>query len=63
MIKDGYVNVGAEMRKDLENKARVLAARMGISRSEFFRQALEYFILLKEQELEHAEEQKVDRRF
>jgi metal-responsive CopG/Arc/MetJ family transcriptional regulator len=56
-MKEGYINVGAEMQKDLERKARILSARMGLSRSEFFRQALEHFILVKEKELEQSESQ------
>lgn len=45
------VNVGAHMPKNLERRARIAAARLGISRSDFFRQALENFLLIKEQEL------------
>lgn len=59
-MKDGYINVGAEMQKDLERKARILSARLGLSRSEFFRQALEHFILFKEKELEQQSEQQRD---
>jgi len=38
------VHIGAEVSSELENKARVMAAKNSISRSELFRQALAYYI-------------------
>lgn len=43
-MQNQMVYAGAQMPRELEKQARILAAQMGISRSELFRLALEKFL-------------------